>query len=75
MSDFLLTEQEIIDLTGFRQKSRQIEKLKADRIPYTVSRTGHPRVVRARVEGVTSATKRKKEPAGPRWEAIGVTAP
>lgn len=75
MSDFLLSAEELVALTGYRQKSRQIAKLKADKIPHTVSRTGHPRVIRALAQGGKTTTQRKKEPAGPRWDAIGVSAP
>lgn len=73
MSSFLLTDDELIALTGYRQKAKQIAQLKAAKIPHTVSRTGHPRVIRALAEGGRSATQRKKDPAGPRWDAIGVT--
>jgi hypothetical protein len=46
-----LTEQELVDLTGFSQKSKQCEHLKAQRIPFHTNKSGQPRVVRAVLEG------------------------
>lgn len=42
-----LSEQELIDLTGYRQASKQAAHLKAQRIPFHTNRAGHPRVARA----------------------------
>jgi hypothetical protein len=53
-----LTEQELIDLTGFRQPSKQVAHLKAQRIPFHVNRAGHPRVVRAVLENNVKAVER-----------------
>ncbi len=46
-----LTENELRDLTGYRQASKQVAHLKAQRIPFHVNRAGHPRVARAILEG------------------------
>lgn len=48
MTDTLtLTPEELIDLTGWRQPSRQIEWLTRAGVPHFVRRDGRPRVVRA----------------------------
>lgn len=46
-----MTDQELIDLTGYRQASKQAAHLKAQRIPFHTNRAGHPRVARAVLEG------------------------
>lgn len=48
MSDVImfLTEQELVDLTGYRQASKQAAHLKSQRIPFHTNRAGHPRVAR-----------------------------
>ncbi len=46
-----LTEQELVELTGFRQPSKQVAHLKSQRIPHHLNRAGHPRVVRVALEG------------------------
>ncbi|WP_159098889.1 DUF4224 domain-containing protein [Aquabacterium olei] len=76
MSDDLwLTKEQLARLTGYRQKARQIAKLKADRIPHTVSRTGHPVVARAAIEGaggIEKVRRKRKEQTEPNWAAIGL---
>lgn len=56
-----LTEIELVDLTGYRQASKQAAHLKAQRIPFHVNRSGHPRVARAILEG------RKSQAAPAAW--------
>ncbi|MDM0072084.1 DUF4224 domain-containing protein [Variovorax sp. J31P207] len=46
-----LTDAELQQFTGRRMKSKQIEWLKAEGIPFRRSATGHPVVTRATVEG------------------------
>lgn len=66
-----LTESEIIDLTGFRQPSKQVEHLKAQRIPFHTNRSGHPKVARAILEGAKAATEKatQKQSWSPSWAA------
>lgn len=62
MSTMFLEEEELAKLTGYKFKSKQIEWLRAQAIPFRVSATGHPVVTRGAIEG------RKEEPALPeRW--------
>lgn len=62
MSDLFLTDDELATLTGYRQPSKQVAHLKAQRIPYHTNRAGHPRVARAVLEG-----KRTAEPKQASW--------
>lgn len=62
MSDMFLDGAELQRLTARRFKSKQIEWLRKEGIPFRVSATGHPVVTRGAIEG------RKEEPAQPqRW--------
>lgn len=57
MSAMFLEDEELAKLTGYKFKSKQIEWLRAEAIPFRVSATGHPVVTRGAIEG------RKEEPA------------
>lgn len=46
-----LDEDELVQLTGRRFKSKQIEWLRQNGIPFRVNATGHPVVTRAVIEG------------------------
>lgn len=46
-----LDDTELIKLTARKFKSKQIEWLRAEGIPFRVNATGHPVVTRAVVEG------------------------
>lgn len=49
-----LDDMEMRKLTGRCFKSKQIERLRAQGIPFSINATGHPVVTRAVVEGRTS---------------------
>lgn len=49
-----LDDVEMRKLTGRCFKSKQIERLRAQGIPFSINATGHPVVTRAVVEGRTS---------------------
>lgn len=46
-----LTDEEMIEMTGYRQPAKQIRWLQKWRIRHTVNRDGRPKVTRAAVEG------------------------
>lgn len=46
-----LDDEQLIKLTGRRTKSKQIEWLRIEGIPFRVNATGHPVVTRQAVEG------------------------
>ena len=50
MSLFLETD-ELCQLTGRKTKSKQIEWLRQNGVPFRVNATGHPVVTRATIEG------------------------
>lgn len=54
MSLFLET-RELCQLTGRKTKSKQIEWLRHNGVPFRVNATGHPVVTRATIEGRTDA--------------------
>lgn len=61
-----LTEDELVDLTGYRQAAKQAAHLKAQRIPFHVNRAGHPRVARAAVQLHIETPVREKT----HWEVM-----
>ena len=60
MSMFL-DNDELVQLTGKRTKSKQIEALRRMAVPFRVNATGHPVVTRTAVEGG------KDEPVRQTW--------
>ncbi len=58
-----LTPDDIITLTGYRRKSKQVDVLRRLRIPFWVNAGGHPVVAEAAIHG-------GKPPASPKttWE-------
>jgi hypothetical protein len=63
-----LTDDELVELTGYRQPAKQCEHLRAQRIPFHTNRAGHPRVARAILEG-RKATEKPKDTWNPTWAA------
>jgi hypothetical protein len=61
-ADLFLNEAELVKLTGFKIKSKQIVRLRAQGIPFQVNASGHPVVTRAAVEG-----RREPVAAEPGW--------
>ncbi len=53
--EMFLGEDELRKLTGRQWKSKQIAWLRREGIPFRVSATGHPVVLRSTVEGRTNA--------------------
>lgn len=51
IATLFLEDAEMAKLTGFKIKSKQIEWLRSQGIPFRVSATGHPVVTRSSVEG------------------------
>lgn len=62
-----LTEEELIELTGYRQANKQVAHLKAQRIPFHTNRAGHPRVARAILEGRKAVEQTKSGTWSPSW--------
>ena len=62
-----LTDEELVQLTGYRQASKQVAHLKAQRIPFYTNRAGHPRVARAVLEGRKVVTPKPAATWSPSW--------
>ena len=62
-----LTESELVELTGYRQKSKQAAQLKAARIPFHINRAGHPKVAKAVLEGRKTTEQAKPKAWSPSW--------
>lgn len=64
-----LTKDEVKDLTGYSQQSKQIAQLKAQRIPFHISHSGHPKVARTVWEGGKAPVAKKATTWSPSWAA------
>ncbi len=62
MNDLFLSEADLVRLTGRSRKTKQIEWLKAEAIPFRRSATGHPVVTRAAIEGRTEPAAHDAQP-------------
>lgn len=69
-----LTEEELVELTGYRQPTKQVAHLKSQHIPFHTNRAGHPRVARAIIEGggikAMQAATTPKPTWNPPWAAV-----
>lgn len=66
-TDLFLTDDELVTLTGYRQRKKQAEHLRAQRIPFHTNKAGHPRVARAAVEGRKVASPAPAGAQKPTW--------
>jgi hypothetical protein len=57
-----LDDAELVQLTGWRLKSRQIRWLRDEGVPFRVNATGHPVVTRLAVEGRNEAVEQLQQP-------------
>lgn len=65
MSAIILTREELRDLTGYQQPSKQIAKLREYGIRHIIAADGHPRVLRSEVEAKPTKPRR-----APNFEAL-----
>ena len=63
----LLTAADLARVTGYRQKSRQVDALRRMRIPHRVNPGGHPVVTWAQVNGTAAVVPM---PSRPNFDAI-----
>ena len=59
-----LTDDELVELTGYRQRARQIEWLQRWRVRHTVSAVGRPAVTWTAVQGV------ERQASAPNFESL-----
>jgi hypothetical protein len=64
MSSGFLSEPDLVKLTGWRMKSRQIAWLRASGIAFHINATGHPIVTWAAVEGKPAPAAQNR----PTWQ-------
>lgn len=62
-----LTDDELFDLTGYRQAKKQIAMLKKQGVPFYVNAAGQPRVARAIIEGKHVKAAEVKKDWIPSW--------
>ena len=55
-----LTDEEVADLTGYKQASKQVAMLRRQGVPFHVNAAGHPKVARAILEGARQQTDSKR---------------
>jgi hypothetical protein len=55
-----LTDEELVELTGWKIRKRQVEHLRKLGIPFFTIRHGEPRVTRASVEGRKESAETRK---------------
>lgn len=66
-ADRLLDDAALVRLTGRSWKSKQIEWLRAEGIPFRINATGHPVVTWAAIEG-RQETAEQQVPAAKGWQ-------
>jgi hypothetical protein len=65
-----LDADEMADLTGYKQASKQIAQLKQQKIPFHINAAGHPKVARAILEGQRATVEKPKAATwSPSWAA------
>lgn len=64
-----LTDDELSELTGYRQSSKQITMLKRQGVPFHVNAAGHPKVARAVIEGKHVKQHEQTKEWTPKWAA------
>ena len=72
IAPLLLTRDELVQLTGYRQRSRQVGWLR-DRLRITppLRADGLPIVTRAQIEAALGGQPAAPAPNGPKWSKIG----
>lgn len=58
MSDTFLTQEEVVELTGRKVRSKQIEALRQMGFPFWVNPVGRAVVARSAIEGRATAAKK-----------------
>jgi hypothetical protein len=62
-----LSEDELADLTGYKQARKQIAMLRRQGVPFHVNAAGHPKVARAIIEGRTTPATSTPKTWSPSW--------
>ncbi len=70
MSNFVLTDQEMREITDYVRPSFQIRILKEWGIPFIVGRDGHPKVLREHLKTISGARTNARREPGPNLEGL-----
>ncbi len=62
-----LTPDELKELTGYRQPSKQVAMLRKQGVPFHVNAAGHPKVARAVLEGGKHSDQKRIATWTPSW--------
>lgn len=58
-------DEDMVKLTGFRSRSRQIQQLRSMGVPFRINGAGHPMVAISAIEGGRSAAAPPREKVVP----------
>lgn len=64
-----LTDDELFELTGYRQAAKQIAMLRKQGVPFHVNAANHPKVARAVIEGKHAKPTETVKEWVPKWAA------
>ena len=70
----VLTTEELMEVTGYRQAARQIKWLKKNKFTFRLARAGRPVVDRSHYLSRMSCELPKKRNSEPNWAAIAGSA-
>lgn len=62
-----LTDAELVELTAYRQPSKQVAQLRRMGIPFHINAAGHPKVARAVLEGGKQTDSKRIATWSPSW--------
>lgn len=62
-----LTDEELYQLTGYKQPSKQVAMLRCQGVPFHVNAAGHPKVARAVLEGGKQTDSKRIATWSPSW--------
>uniref|UniRef100_UPI00406C5EBD DUF4224 domain-containing protein n=1 Tax=Rhodoferax sp. GW822-FHT02A01 TaxID=3141537 RepID=UPI00406C5EBD len=62
-----LSQEELVELTGYKTASKQREHLKSQRIAFHTNKCGQPKVARTIIEGVRRSVPKPEATWSPSW--------
>ena len=68
-----LTKEELVELTGYKSRKKQMQWLAQNDIKFLVSGIGEPKVLKSAIEellGAGESGKRLRKRVEPNWDAI-----
>lgn len=65
-----LSKQELIDFTGYKRTSKQIDALKAFGVPFKVGINGKPIILKSEVEKFLGGDPKNNDITEPNWTVL-----